>query len=97
MINQRMIFRKCPDVVLRHVAGEALLIPICRKLANMDRIFTLNTTGETVWNLLDGRRSVEEVARAVVERYDVSESVALSDVAELLAQFYEAGLVEPVA
>lgn len=97
MIEKNMIFRKCPDVVLRHVAGEALLIPIRRKLADMDRIFTLNTTGEAIWELLDGKRSVEEVVRAVVERYDVSESVANADVVDLLGQFSEAGLVERVA
>lgn len=97
MSDDRIVYRKSPDIVVRHVAGETLLIPIRRKLSDMDRIYTINATGEAIWDLLDGQRTIGDIARCVAERYDVADAVARADVAELLAQLHQDALVERVS
>ncbi len=95
MANESRTYRKSPDVVLRRVAGEALLIPIRRRLTDLDRIFTINETGEAVWELLNGRRTLEDIAMELAARFDVEPARARADVEELLDQLHAAALVEP--
>ena len=72
LINPSVIERQALD-------GEAVLV-------NMDTAaaVALNATGVVVWQLLDGRRSVEQIIAAVEHHFkDVPDSVA-KDVADLL-------------
>ncbi len=47
--------RAINEVVTRTIAGETLIVPLERGIANCDRIFILNETGAFLWALLDGR------------------------------------------
>ena len=85
------------DVVVRHVAGECLLIPIRGKLADMERIFALDPVGEHIWMRLDGRSDVEAVLRSVRGAFTVTEDQARKDVLEFVASLEAAGLVEEAA
>lgn len=64
-------------------------------LMSMDtgKFVELNETARAVWNLTDGRTSVEQVADLLVERFDVARSRCLAEVAELYTRMREAGLV----
>jgi hypothetical protein len=93
-LQDHQVYRKKADVVLRHVAGEVLLVPIRGQLADMDRIYILNETGERVWELLDGARPVSALAQAICEHYDVTLSEALQDVKALVEDLAAAGLLE---
>ena len=54
----------------------------------------LNAVGSFVWGLLDGRRTVAELARAVAERFQVPTERALADVGAFLAVLRDRQLVE---
>lgn len=86
--------RRCPNVVLRRIAGETLLVPTGGELAQLQRIFVLDEVGEVVWELLDGRHSLADIVRAVTESFDVDADRARSDVVEFLSALAGAGLVE---
>ena len=47
------------DVVARSVAGENLLVPVhgCTK-----KVFTLNSVGERLWDLIETPRTADELA-----------------------------------
>ena len=45
--------------------------------------FVLNRLGTLIWNLMDGQRTIAEIALAVCEKYDVTPETALSDTIEL--------------
>lgn len=57
------------------------------------RYFSLEGVGSTLWEALQQPRSVGELLRAVLERYDVGAARAERDVLELLGKLEEAGLV----
>lgn len=60
------------DFVQRDVAGECLLIPISRQLADVNSMYVLNETGAAAWRLLDGKRSLREIAGDLSREFDVT-------------------------
>jgi hypothetical protein len=87
------IFIRNEDIVTRRIAGELFLVPVKGKLADMERIFTLTAVAEYVWDRLDGQRSLDEIRKDVVGRFDVGEEQADSDIREFIAELIEAGLI----
>ena len=59
------------DVVVRTIAGETLLVPVERGIANCDRVFVLNETGAFLWQRLDGHRGREALIRELASEFDV--------------------------
>lgn len=54
----------------------------------------LNAAGSFVWGLLDGRRTLAEVAVAVADRFRVDAERATADVTRFLSSLRDRGLVE---
>jgi hypothetical protein len=81
------------DVVMRRIAGEALLIPIRKRIADLDCVYVLHGVGEFLWERIDGARTREDLVRDVVDRFVVEEAEASADVGEFLGELSKAGLV----
>lgn len=90
------MYRQAPDIVLRRIAEEAVLVPVRSNVGDLDSIFTLNQTAITIWGALDGSTPLTRVIDLVCSEYDVDRDTAAADTREILAQFAEAGLVEEV-
>lgn len=60
------------DFVQRTIAGECLLVPIRRQLADVNSLYVLNETGAAAWQLLDGKRSLREIAGNLSREFDVT-------------------------
>ena len=67
------------NFLLREIAGEFLLIPLGSSSKQFNSIITMNETGAFIWRLLEKGMSVQEVAKALTEDYDVSFDKAVSD------------------
>ena len=78
----------------RQVAGEALLVPVRGRLAEMQKIFALNLVAGHIWQELDGKRSLGEIRDSVMAHFDVGREEADRDVQEFIEELLEAGLVE---
>jgi hypothetical protein len=87
------ILNASPDVVARQVAGEHLLVPVRRGVAEMDYLYTADPAGSFIWSCLDGRRDLRGVARLLAEAFEVEEPRALADVLAFAAELGAAGLV----
>ncbi len=69
-ISQNTIYAVSDDVVAREIEGEIIIVPLVAGIGDLeDELFTLNETGKAIWELLDGRRSLQEVARELSEKY----------------------------
>lgn len=62
--------------------------------AKTEKVTVLNGTASDVWRLIDGRTSVGEIAELLASSYQVSIEDVATDVAETVARFAEAGLLE---
>jgi len=75
-------------VIDRAVRGEALLIHL-----NSGEYYSLNALGTQVWALMDGQRSLGDIAQALVVEYDVTLEQAQMDVLNLAMSLLEEQLV----
>ena len=86
-----------PGIVARRVAGEMLLIPINARALDTDHrtaeMFVLNPTGERLWQVLEHPSTVDELARNLMEWFEVSEPVARRDVAAFVSALTEMGMI----
>jgi hypothetical protein len=84
------------SIVSREVAGETIVVPICRGVGDLDSVYTFNSVGKNLWHLLGQGRTAEELANWVATHYEVSAEQAAADVQSYLAELQEVGLVRPV-
>jgi len=93
-MDLKTIYRKKPDVVTRQIAGETLLVPIRSQLADMRRIFALNSSAEFIWNNLDGKQNLAEILEGMGRYFDVQKEQAGADLRDFIGQLKEAGIIE---
>lgn len=97
MTDTTRIYRKCGETVMRRIAGETLLIPIRGRLADMQRIFALDSVAERIWESVDGRKDVAQIAGDIAANFDVEAGVAARDAETFLASLQAEGLVATAA
>lgn len=78
------------DLVYRDVGDELMFYE-----REGDRVHILNGTARAIFHLCDGARSVEEIADAVRERFEVDADTARRDVHEAIERMVSLGIVEP--
>lgn len=88
MIAAEQIFCPAPGVETAVFGGELVVLDSAGKMLR-----GLNGTGAQVWKLLDGKRSVGEVARALARAASIDEAQALRDVQAFLAELVARNLV----
>ncbi|MFQ5877156.1 MAG: PqqD family protein [Acidobacteriota bacterium] len=74
------VLTRNPDAAYRVYDGEATVV-----LPEEGEVNVLNEIGSTVWDLIDGRRSLREIVEAIVARYQVGRERAERDVLEFAA------------
>ncbi len=94
-MSQDQVFRRRSEMAIREIAGEVFLVPVSGKLARLQRIFVLNPVGAYIWQQLDGERDLEAIHRGLVDRFEVADAEAETDMLEYLAALEDAELIEP--
>ena len=89
MLTPATILTKHPDVACRTVDGHAIAIRSPR-LHETPALVTFNETGTVIWDLLDGRTSVQVLLAQLAARYpetpaDRRETETLALLEQLLA------------
>jgi hypothetical protein len=86
-------FIKEKDLVTRSIAGETIIVPVRNNVGDLDSIYTLNEIGTMIWEFIDGKKSVSEIAEAICDAYDVTPEEAIKDAFDFLRTAEEAGLI----
>ena len=73
--------RRHPDAAYRAIGEEGGLVV----LPGQGEVKVLNPVGTAVFGLLDGENSVGEIAKKIVEQFDVTEDQALGDIRAFVA------------
>jgi hypothetical protein len=95
-ISPDNIYRCRENLVTREIVGETIIVPISGQLADLQQVYSLNATGGFVWGLLDGNTSLGIIHEAVTKNFKIGKKPAWADLAELVANLAEAGLIEKV-
>ncbi len=83
--------KRMEGIAWREIDGEAVLVNVRR-----DEVMHLNPVAAFLWSLLDGERSLGDVARAITEEFEVDAATAEADAISFAAELLERGAVEVV-
>lgn len=83
-----MILARSPATAWRTIEGEAVILSLDTKVFR-----GLNAVDSRVWELIDGRRSVDEIAELVAAEFQVAPDVAARDVSAFVEPLLAKGLV----
>jgi hypothetical protein len=86
-------YKKKNTIVSREIAGEYFLVPIRGRLADMQKIFTLNPVAEYIWQELDNK-NLNDICNGVVSAFEVGKEQAESDIKEFISELLESDLIE---
>lgn len=82
-------FKKSQDIVYRKIAGESILIPIRKNVADMENIYTLNEVASRIWELIDGRKTAGDIKKIIISEFEIAEGQAQQDILDFLRQLEE--------
>ena len=83
-----MILSRSPRTAWRVIEGEAVILSLDTKAFR-----GLNPVGSRVWELIDGRRNVDEIVEAIAREFDVARERAAEDVRAFVRALLDRGLV----
>ena len=87
------VYRKNSDIVTRKIAGDLFLVPIKGKLADMQRIFSVNAVGEFIWQSMDSQRSLNDIRDDLASNFTVDEDEAMADIEAFVSELLQADLI----
>ena len=93
---RRVRYIRNTAIVSRDVAGETIVVPICRGAGDLESVYMFNPLGRKLWLLLAEGRTGEELTNWVTARYGVDAEQAFADVHEYLAELREIGLIRTI-
>ena len=80
--------------VLRDIVGEKILMPTGGNIGKFKGTVLLNDVSAFVWNKLQTPMSRDDLLTAILDEFEVEESVAAADLDALLAILNEYGVIE---
>ena len=88
--------RQNKGLVLRNVCGENVIIGEGLEAINFGRLLCLNDTAAWLWQKASemGEFTIDALADALCEEYDVTHEQAIDDVTAIVAKWQETEIVE---
>lgn len=80
---------------LREVCGEYVVVAHGVKNIDFSKVINLNESAATMWEAVKDRDfTVDDLATALLNTYDVEDTIAKSDAIRIAEEWKEIGLVE---
>ena len=81
--------KRCERVPSKEVEGELLLLNL-----NDGNYFGLNRTGQFIWSMLDGTKTISSIIKALAKRFKLKEDTAKKHLHGFLKELKKHKLVE---
>lgn len=89
-----MVLIPSDEVVARVIDGALIIVPLTAGMGDLENdLFSLNETGAAIWHLLDGSRTLGEVAAALREQYEAEPGEIERDVSGIAAELLKRGML----
>jgi hypothetical protein len=89
-------FVRSDNVVSRVIAGETLIVPVRRGVADLASLFSFNQVGSTIWEAIEKPRTADELVNLLADSYEVTPEKAREDLEVFLNEAQAAGVVQMV-
>ena len=82
------------NVVARKIEGEVVIIPLVAGVGDLeDELYTLNPTGQAIWQNLDGQRTLRDVVALLANEFDARLADLESDVIGFASEMVRRGIL----
>jgi hypothetical protein len=93
-VNLTTICAPSDDVVAREIEGEIIIVPLVAGIGDAeDDLYTLNETGQAIWQKLDGQRTLKDVASALAGEFSAPLAELESDVLGFASEMTRRGIL----
>lgn len=80
--------------ILRKICGEYVVVGEGLSQVNFNKMLSLNASAAYLWEQFQGKEfTVQDMANALLDRYDVDQERAYQDAAALAGKWVEEGVV----
>jgi hypothetical protein len=84
-------------IVAREIEGEVVIVPLTAGAGTAeDALYSLNKTGQAIWSILDGKRSLRVIAEELANLYEAQPGEIEQDILGLMQELLKRGIVEEV-
>lgn len=85
---------KSDNIVSRKIEGEILIVPLVGGIGDTDgELYTLNTTGQEIWDRVDGDKTLRDIACALADEYSSTLGDLEADVLGFTAELVHRGFL----
>jgi hypothetical protein len=92
--HSNMTLKRRKESVCRKIGGEYVLVPVKQKITNKGSLYIINETGSAIWEMLDGKRDVRAIARALADKTNTNFETVLKDADRFLKDLLQEKLAE---
>jgi len=86
------------DIVAREIEGELVIVPLAAGTGYVeDEPYTLNETGKAMWDRLDGKKSLAEVAAELAVEFEAARAEIERDVVGLARELLKRRILAEVS
>lgn len=89
MMSLDSIYKRSPKIVARKTGEEYILVPVSDNIADMKSVYTMNSTGAFIWEILDGKTTVSEIIMLVQKEFEIDKKTASDDVLSFIDELKE--------
>ncbi|MBQ7505413.1 MAG: PqqD family protein [Clostridia bacterium] len=80
--------------MLRQFGDSYIVVAVGDDSENFNKLITINSVGAFIYKLLSEDRTRDEIVKAMLEKYDVSEEIAVRDCDAYITNLKTAGLLD---
>ena len=88
-MEETAVLRKNKDMVTRVIDDETILLPIYKTSEEINCIYTLNKIASQVWELIDGKKTLGEIKKIILKKFDTTPEEVDKEMAKLLKDLKE--------
>ena len=82
------------DVVAREIEGDVIIVPLTAGIGDADdELYSLNETGRSIWQKLDGQRTLSDVVVALGLEFNASQADLEADVLGFAGEMVRRGIL----
>jgi hypothetical protein len=93
-VNLTTVCAPSDDVVAREIEGEIIIVPLVAGVGDAEgELYTLNPSGQAIWQELDGQRTLKDVAALLAGQFSAPLADIESDVLGFAGELTRRGIL----
>jgi hypothetical protein len=91
------VYMPSKELLVKQIKGECVIIPLRRGVADLEDVFfKLSETAKAMWDQLDGKKTLKEIARELSLEYDAGSERIERELLGLAEELLKGGMLVSV-